>query len=204
MSSRYDQLISMIDELLLSKSLPNILRISQELGDSEFEKWVRLELHGYWNTNPALTEDVVVSEYRTVAGYYTDDYGRQLVISNPDFGFVNQIRLRFGVVELEGMTGATGPLAFRAPEFTELIREYLEVEVTTFNFSPKTIPPVLEAIRSRLSDHVVARRNRLMENASGPTIPESEDILELRPNIYGIGVNLKALLKKFQKRSSKG
>jgi len=194
----------MMDELPLSKSLPKILRMSQELRDYELEKWVRLELHGYWDTNAALTEDVVVPEYRTVAGYYTDDYGRKLVISDPDLGFVSQIRLLSGVVELEGMTGSAGPLAFRVPGFAELIRKHLKVEVTTFNFSPKTIPPVLEAIRSRLSDHIVARKKRLLETASEPTIPESEDILVLRPNIYGIGFDLKALLRKFHKRSSKG
>lgn len=207
MLSRYDQLISMIDEIPLSKSLPKILRVSQELGDSEFEKWIRLELHGYWNTNPALTEDDVVPEYRTVSGYYTDDYGRPLVISDPDLGFVNQIRLRFGVVELEGMIGTMGRLAFRPLEFTELIREHLNMEVTTFNFSPKTIPPVLQAIRTRLSDHVVDRKDSVLEIASGPTLANSDDILELKPNFYGIGLNLKVLLTlqrkiKFSKGSS--
>jgi hypothetical protein len=83
MESQYDQLIKAIEELLLSKSLQKVLPVAQELKDTEFEKWIRLELHGYWNTNSALTEEVVVPEYRTVAGYYTDDYGRQLVISDP-------------------------------------------------------------------------------------------------------------------------
>src|SRR5664280_697439 len=111
----YDPLMKSIEELPLSKSLQKILCVAQELKDNEFEKWIRLELHGYWNTNSALTEEVVVPEYRTVAGYYTDDYGRQLVISDPKSGYINETRLRFGVIEMEGMIGAKGTKAFRAP-----------------------------------------------------------------------------------------
>lgn len=199
MKSQYDQLIKTIEELPLSKSLPKALRIAQEIEDIEFEKWIRLELHGYWNTNSALTEEVVVPEYRTVAGYYTDDYGRQLVISDPKFGFVNETRLRFGVIEMEGMIGARGPLAFRAPQFSEIIRETSGVEVTTFNFSPATVPAVLETIRTELSDRLISRKDKLQGHEFKTQDSKAEDILQLKPNIYGIGVDLKALWRKFKK-----
>lgn len=199
MKSQYDQLIKMTEELPLSKSLPKVLCVAQDLKDPELEKWIRLELHGYWNTNSALTEEVVVPEYRTVAGYYTDDYGRQLVISDPKLGFINEMRLRFGVVEMEGMIGAKGPLAFRAANFAEIIRENFEIEVTTFNFSPATVPAVLEAIRTQLSDCVISRKEKLEGGNFETQKSKSEDIVQLKPNIYGIGVDLKALWRKFQK-----
>jgi hypothetical protein len=199
MKDQYDQLMKSIEELSLGKSLQKTLRVAQELKDNEFEKWIRLELHGYWNTNEALTEEVVVPEYRTVAGYYTDDYGRQLVLSDFNAGFINETRLRFGVVEMEGMLGANGPLAFRAPQFAEIIRNELGVEVTTFNFSPKAVPPVLEAIRTELSDRLMSRKDKLQEHDIESKESRTEDVLQLKPNIYGIGVDLKALWRKFKK-----
>jgi hypothetical protein len=199
MTSQYDQLIKTIEGHPLSKSLPKILRVTQDLKDSELEKWIRLELHGYWDTNPALTNEVVVPEYRTVAGYYTDDYGRQLVISDPKLGYINEMRLRFGVTELEGMIGAKGPLAFRAPIFAALIQEHLKVEVTTFYFSTTAVSPVLESIRTQFSDHIISRKEKFERGIFKTQKSESEDIIQLKPNIYGIGVDLKALWRKFYK-----
>jgi AbiTii len=196
---QYDQLMKSIEELPLSQSLQKILRVAQELKEKEFEKWVRLELHGYWNTNSALTEEVVVPEYRTVAGYYADDYGRQLVISDPKAGFINETRLRFGVIEMEGMIGAKGPLAFRAPQFTEIIRDALQVEVTAFNFSPKAVPSVLEAIRTELSDRLVSRKDKLQGRDIEHQESKMEDVIQLKPNFYGIGLDLNALWRKFKK-----
>ncbi len=199
MKIQFDQLMKPIEELSLGKALQKTLRVTQELKDIEFEKWIRLELHGYWNTNSALTEEVVVPEYRTVAGYYTDDYGRQLVLSDPNAGFINETRLRFGVIEMEGMIGAKGPLAFRAPQFTKIIRDELGVEVTTFNFSPRAVPPVLEAIRTELSDRLMSRKDKLQRHDIESEESKTEEVVQLKPNIYGIGVDLKALWRKFKK-----
>jgi hypothetical protein len=199
MKVQYDQLMKSIEELPLGKALQKTLRVAQELKDNGFEKWIRLELHGYWNTNSALTEEVVVPEYRTVAGYYTDDYGRQLVLSDPKAGFINETRLRFGVIEMEGMIGAKGPLAFRTPQFTEIIRDELGVEVTTFNFSPKAVPPVLEAIRTELFDGLTSRKDKIQGYDIQSEESKTEDVIQLKPNLYGIGVDLKALWRKLKK-----
>jgi hypothetical protein len=199
MKVQYDQLMKSIEELPLGKALQKTLCVAQELKDNGFEKWIRLELHGYWNTNSALTEEVVVPEYRTVAGYYTDDYGRQLVLSDPKAGFINETRLRFGVIEMEGMIGAKGPLAFRTPQFTEIIRDELGVEVTTFNFSPKAVPPVLEAIRTELFDGLTSRKDKIQGYDIQSEESKTEDVIQLKPNLYGIGVDLKALWRKLKK-----
>lgn len=195
MRSRYDELMRMIETLPLSKSLSKALRFAQEIKDSQLEKWIRLELHGYWNSNTSLTEEDVVPEYRTVAGFFTDDYGRQFIISDPKLCFINETRLRFGVIEIEGMIGAKGPLAFRDPRSSRIIQENLGVEVTTFNFSPKSIPAVLEAIRTEFTSLIISRKKKLQ--TSEVQVSKTDEIIQLKPNIYGIGVDLKAIWRKF-------
>jgi hypothetical protein len=134
------------------------------------------------DSNTALTEDDVVPEYRTVAGFYTDDYGRQFVISDPKLCFINETRLRFGVIEIEGMVGAKGPLAFRDPELARIIRENLGVEVTTFNFSSTVIPAVLEAIRTELSSRIISRK-KILQNSETQEL-KTEEIIQLKPVDY--------------------
>lgn len=198
MGSGASKLLTDVDETPLSRLLPRVLRWAQSRNNEELETWTRLELHGYWNTNPALTDEVVVPEYRTVPGFWTDDYGRPLVIDDDSITFVNETRLRQGAVELEGLQGAKGPLAVRLPGFADIIREGLGVEVTTFNFDPGVIPSVISAIKTELSD-------RLIASAQGPSTPESyqddEDrmpILQLKPSFYGMGVDLRAAWKRLQ------
>ena len=199
----YYELIELIDKVSLSKSLSKILRVSQEINDNELEKWIRLELHGYWNTNPALTEDVVVSKYRTVTGYYTDDFGRILSITNSDLQFVNEIRLRFGVVELEGYLGAKGPLVFQPLDNIKLVNENLKVNVSYYNIYPNQINSILEQIKTELSDRIVARKNKFDVRTHGSNNDIQEDVIELKPNVYGLGINLKALARKFVKASQR-
>jgi hypothetical protein len=52
----------------LSELVAELLVLAQEDGHSEVAKWAALELGGYFRGNSALTEEVVVPEYRTVAG----------------------------------------------------------------------------------------------------------------------------------------
>lgn len=198
MGSGASKLLTDVDETPLSRLLPRVLRWAQSRNNEELETWTRLELHGYWNTNPALTDEVVVPEYRTVPGFWTDDYGRPLVIDDDSITFVNETRLRQGAVELEGLQGAKGPLAVRLPGFADIIREGLGVEVTTFNFDPGVIPSVISAIKTELSD-------RLIASAQGPSTPEKyqddEDrmpIVQLKPSFYGMGVDLRAAWKRLQ------
>jgi hypothetical protein len=108
----------------LSELLPLLLSLSQILKNRELEKWVRLELNGYYNVNPALTEDVIVPEYRTVAGEHTDEYGRPLLITDPKLSFVNEDRLRNGVSELERLSGRDEMVSIRNPVSAQLLRQY--------------------------------------------------------------------------------
>lgn len=101
-------LLRKIDKRPLSEIFPTVIRMAKSSGNPNLEKWSRLELHGYWNTNEALTDEVVVPEYRTVPGQWLDDFGRVLLIDQPGLEFLNEMRLRQGVLELEGWIGADG------------------------------------------------------------------------------------------------
>jgi len=150
--SLYNDLITTAASAPLNELLLSTLRLAQELGNKELENWVRLEVDGYFDTNPALTEDVIVPKYRTVVGQHSDEFGRPLIIKDPKLGFINENRLRFGVAELEKIANRSEPLTFRDPHLTELIREHLKVEVSRYSFSPIAVSGVLSGIRSKLLD----------------------------------------------------
>jgi len=183
--------------------LPIALRLAQQLENEEFEKWIRLELHGYFNSNPVITEDVVVPKYRTVAGQHSDDFGRPIVITNSELSFVNETRLRFSVAELEQMVSKSEQISTRDPVMTEIIKENLNVVVTIFTFSTKQIPGILSSIKTRLSDYLIEIKPKIESFESEIQIMPNEDVLELKPNIYGIGINLNALKRKWQKFMAK-
>jgi hypothetical protein len=99
----------------LSQTLPHVLILARRLKHLELEKWVRLEMNGYLRGNPAMTEDVTVPEYRTVAGQRSDEFGRPLIISDPQLQFISEERVRMGVQELEHLARGTNMLTIRTP-----------------------------------------------------------------------------------------
>src|SRR5262245_58827928 len=129
---KIERLQTLVEEVTLSRSLPACLRIATAIGERDLASWIRLELMGYFADNPAMTDDIVVPEYRGVAGQWYDDFGRPLALSDPGLSFINEIRLRQGVAELEGIAAGTGILAMRPTEFSDLIQRNLKVEVTVF------------------------------------------------------------------------
>lgn len=136
----------------LSQILPLTLRLALAVGNKDLEKWARLEINGYSNINPALTNDVVVPEYRTVCGQHLDKFGRSLLIEDPKLQFINEDRLRFGVAELEKMESRGEALSIRVPHTSKLIRDHLKIEVSRYSFSPIAVSGVLSGIRSKLLD----------------------------------------------------
>ncbi len=134
----FERLLEIIEKQPLSQSLPATLQIATAIGDEELSTWIKLELMGYIEDNPAMTEKTVVPKYRIVPGQWYDDFGRQLVINDPSLAFINEIRLREGVGELEGIAPGTEMLALRPLVFSELIREHLNVDVAIFRF--KQVP----------------------------------------------------------------
>jgi len=191
----FEHLRSLVEEQPLSRSLPAALRIATTIGDQEMAAWIRLELMGYLTDNPAMTEHTVVPEYRGVAGQWYDDYGRPFVLADPNLGFINETRLRPGVAELEGIAGGTAMLAMRFADLSEIIRTHLNVEVTVFQCRPSSVSQVLTNVKVRLLDQLASRREAI---AALPDVRMSQEpeILHLKPGIYGMSIDLKALWRR--------
>jgi len=177
----------------VSNLLSRTLRLARRLGAADLERWVRLELEGYFNTNVALRESDIVPPYRTVVGRYYDSYGRLFQISDPDLQFVNEYRLRTGADELEAYLERGGHIAIQDLTFTELIRTKLEVNVDRFRFDTTQLRGVLTAIRNELGDRLDALPSVAPARIGLPPAPQlAEEIIVLRPNLWGVGLNLRA------------
>ena len=181
----------------LSKILPSVVILSKQLNDTELEKWVALELIGYNKGNKAVTDEVVVPEYRTVPGQYHDIYNRPLIIQDPKLGFINEYRLRDSVSILEKLSQSDKLLSIQDTIFTELIKENLGVEVHSFTFSSTSIIGILDAIRTNLINKLMALAP-LVEQATEQSPNEQEhttfhySLINLHPLIQPVASQLYA------------
>jgi hypothetical protein len=191
----FDRVLKAAEEQPLSKILPAALRLANSADDEALASWIRLELMGYVPGNPTMRDDTVVPEYRGVGGQWFNEYGRRLVIEDPDLGFINELRLRQGVAELEGFASATAMLAAQPTEFSEIIRRELHVEVNIFRYHPSAISQVLTNIRIQLLDRLAASREKLSA-VKDAEMPQEPEIFQLKPSFYGITVDLKALWRR--------
>lgn len=199
----FNSILKKIDDEPLSKSLPMVLRLSKSIGESDLEKWVKLELNGYFNTNPALTDEVVVPEFRTVTGQHSDDYGRPLVIKDHKLAFVNTTRTRYGVADLERMLDENFTCSYRDALMSEIIKNNLDVEVSIFSFHTRQFAGVLSGIKAELSERLMAIKGQIEDVETDLASPPQEDVIELKPNFFGLGLNLNALLRRWQEFQSK-
>ena len=199
--SSFSALLRKAETQPLSRSLPACLRLALSAGIDELVEWIRLESLGYTRANPAMRPEIVVPEYRAIGGNWFDDYGRPLVLTDPKLAFLNELRLREGAGELESLAGKQGTLGIRS-DAAEILKEHLNVEVTMFRFTPHSIEQVLANIRAQLVDRLAANERALAGTPPGPSPSTGgADILLLRPGIYGIGVDLKALWRRLRSRS---
>lgn len=181
----------LLDQELVSVSLRKALRLADQLGVEGLRDWCRLELGGYLTSNPVMNNDTIVPEYRSIVGQHMDIYGHPLIVP-VELSFVNETRLRNGVEELETLSSTRDVVMIHDPHMCELLQRHLNVQVYAFRFSRVHLIGILSAIRLELDD-------RLRELGSQVTIDgvqdssEENEILELRPNLYGIGINLRAL-----------
>lgn len=193
--SAFERLLTLVEEQPLSRSLPAALRIATTIADEEWASWIKLELMGYLPDNPAMKKDTVVPEYRGVPGLWYDDYGRTLALDDPDLAFINELRLRQGIAELEGIAAGTKPLAMRPTEFSEIIRNNLNVEVSVFQFRPSSVSQVLTNIKVRLLDRLARQREKISA-IPDIQVPQAGEILQIKPSIYGVSIDLKALWRR--------
>lgn len=180
----------MAKKIAVSEQLRKLSRQAHEVGAKDVEQWCRLELGGYLSFNPAMSERITVPEYRSVTGQHADIYGRILALPS-NLSFVAETRLRNGVEELEELADSRDVVVIHDPRMCELINEHLGVEAYSFRFSRIHLVGVLSAIRNNLDEK---SRGLKPKASSSPAItrPE-EEIVELKPNFAGIGINLRAL-----------
>lgn len=193
--SAIDRAIRLAEGAELSKALSAALRLAIATNDEGLASWVRLELMGYFADNSAMSNAVMVPEYRSVAGQWIDDYNNVLLVTDPKLSFLNVLPLRQGVAELESITSASRPILIPDAGCANVIREELQVHVRYFRCTPYAVKQVVENIRANLLERLAEQRKRYGApvDASSPPGPE---ILELKPGIYGISVNLKALWRR--------
>lgn len=180
-------------EILNCEPLSNCLRkashLAHETGAKDLERWLRLELGGYYSSNSAMEKSTVVPEYRTVVGEHADLFGRTLVVP-ADLSFVAETRLRNGVEELESLMASRHTVVIHDPSMCELIRKHLKVEVYSFRFSAIHLRGVLSAIRTEVEIKLRELKSTVVHEKSAST---GDEIFQLRPNFHGIGVDLRAL-----------
>jgi uncharacterized protein (TIGR02391 family) len=139
----------------LSEILPSVLILAKQINNQDLVKWTQLELGSYFNSNSALTEDVTVPEYRTVVGQYFGAYKRPLVFEDPGMQFVNQVRMRNSVAELEKLSEENKMLSIQDPSYLQLIRSNLKVDVQYFSFNSTALAGVLDGIRNALIEKLL-------------------------------------------------
>ena len=187
------ELLARLYSAPLPQLLTQALAVAQQHSDATFEHWLRLELFGYFHSNPALKAADKVPGYRTVVGEHSDEFGRPLIISDPQLGFVNEIRVRWGVAELEELRSRGGHITVRDPFTADVIRKHLHVEVSRFSFDSRELTGVLSAIRTQLAEHLARHQHSPVPLVASNLPGRSEEIFEIKPNLWGIGINVRAL-----------
>jgi hypothetical protein len=193
--SAFEQVVTLVEEQPLSRSLPTALRVAIMIADEEWAAWIRLESMGYFARNPAMKDSTIVPEYRAVSGQWYDDYGRMFAVDNSQLGFINELRLREGVAELEGLASGSGPLAMRPTELSEFIKKDLNTHVTVFQFSRSSVSQILTNIKVHLLDQLANRMTKIMEVPDAQITKEAE-ILQIKPGFYGVSIDMKALWRR--------
>jgi len=197
LASRFEKLMQKAEKQTLSVALAAALREAVVADDTELATWLRLELLGYVEGTPGFT-DQTVPNYRAVKGQWCDEFRRPLVITDPEQQYLNEAGLRAGVTELESIASAQGQVVMGFPELALIIRHNFGAEVSQFRFSPQSVAQVLANIRAQLINHLATHRHQLEEVSTAVYGRQGEEIIELRPNFYGIGINLKALWRKIR------
>ncbi|MEM9598374.1 MAG: hypothetical protein AAGD06_29180 [Acidobacteriota bacterium] len=151
-------LLQKAESIPLSESLPRALRYAKRTGNTELEKWSRLELYGYHEHGGVGDYgecDVEVPRYRTAAGRWYNQYDQRLDISDqPDLSFINEYRFRSGVAELEELGGREEMQNLADDDLAGLLKMELGVQVTRFCFNPIDIRRMLNVIRNQLLERL--------------------------------------------------
>ncbi len=149
-----------------------------------------------------MTERVDVPSYRTVLGEWQHDDGRPLAIADSKMLFFNQVRLRFGVAELETFV-SSGPMttSIRLPEQAAIVRSVLGVDVSTFSFERESVQQVLTKIRKKALEQLERRKPAISAPGVNERFQKQDDTFLHRSSLWGMGVEPRALWKKLRRRA---
>jgi AbiTii len=178
----------------LSKALQRTLRLARENGASELATWLQLEIGGYYDSNSAMNSSITVPKYRTIVGAHFNIYGQRLQLQH-DLSFVNEMRLRDGVEALESLRDSRHTVVLQDPTMIGLIAQHLKVEVATFHFDSVELVQVLSQIRAELFSKAQVLADAPLKKKTTKSADNAE-IVMLKPNIHGIGIDLRALWRK--------
>lgn len=174
----------------LSNVLLSCLNIAVLNNNTELEKWLKLELNGYFDTNPDYTGETV-PEYRTVTGQFYDNYNRPFVVEDEKLFFVNQTRLRNGVGELELLIEGGKTATLRDIALNQLIKTHFDVTIHKFIFSTTEIRAILEQVRTMLLTRLLEHSNHYVEeNEDDKHYNDLNSIDVLHPAIISIAKEL--------------
>mgnify|MGYP000900509064 CR=1 FL=1 len=174
-----EETLNKVTDQKVSEVMPKILTLSKIFEDSTFEKWVSLETSGYFNTNPALSDDVMVPDYRKVPGQYKDRFNRPLIIEDPDIAnILNNYALREGVSELESIVQRSGLHSFSNQYAISQIKQKFDVEVNKFVFNSNSINSILSVIKDKVISWLIDKQKEFASQTNRISL-SSEFSLEL-------------------------
>jgi len=200
MSRELQRLLRRVRSADLRSVLQEAVAYGRKIHDSDLEKWARLELHGYDESNPAMTDTDEVPAYRTVPGQWRDAAGRVFLVRDSELEFVNRVRIRPGVSQLGELAEARGLVLLDASGEAQVIRDHLKVQIDYFSFTPLAVRSVLFAIRTQLEDRLSAFEPQPAPPPAN-TLSNPGDIFVLKPSVWGMGIDLRALWRRFRARS---
>ena len=182
----YRQLREKVAISPLSEVLPQLLLLAKDLQHKELECWTQLELRGYLATNPAMTEETVVPEYRGVTGCWYNDYKQPLIIQNePQLSnVINSYRLRNGVAELEGLSRANTNHSIFDQSLPSLLREQLHFDARHFTFQSREVDGVLTEIRSRAIEWLSEVKRLIPKEALSIKAPTVADVAASSATVF--------------------
>lgn len=163
----------------------NVLKLAQRLGANEIVHWARLEIGGYYNQNPYVTDTDTVPAYRQIRIHYRTKHNRPLIVSNPKQDFINNYELRFNVAELEKLSDSEQDFFMvDDPPHTEFARAYLQSDVAALVFDKISIKPVLDSIQMLADDYF----HQLSQRA--PSFEASDVMRIMHPKVLAIAQSL--------------
>lgn len=199
MKAEIEELISKLSsDYKIGNLFPKAILIAKRVNQKMLEKWLKLELYGYFDTNPEMTKEDEVPKYRTVAGLYYDMYGRPLIIDDPKYSFINEGILRNGISELENLSESkTNFIKLINPSASYLIKEHFEVDIHYFSIPVSALKNILDRIRIEILERMLS-----LEIEESRSMPENKKELKNELDLLVINNKLKEALEMIEIESN--